>query len=144
MQFELLIKGGRVIDPGSRTDAVRDVGFAGGRVTAIDADIPADRARQVVDASGAIVTPGLIDLHTHVYWGGTSLGVDADAMAARSGTTTFVDAGSAGAGNFLGFRRHVMERSRARILAYLNVSFAGIFGFSSNVHVGECSNIRAV
>ncbi|MBN9023155.1 MAG: amidohydrolase/deacetylase family metallohydrolase [Rhizobiales bacterium] len=142
MQFELLIKGGRVIDPGSGTDGVLDVGFAGGRVTAIDAGIPADRAKQVVDATGAIVTPGLIDLHTHVYWGGTSLGVDADAMAARSGTTTFVDAGSAGAGNLLGFRRHVMERSRARILAYLNISFAGIFGFSSNVHVGECADIR--
>lgn len=142
MEFDLLIKGGRVIDPGSRTDALLDVGFANGRVTALDAGIPADRARQVVDATGGVVTPGLIDLHTHVYWGGTSLGVDADAMAARSGTTTFVDAGSAGAGNFLGFRRHVMERSRARILAYLNISFAGIFGFSSNVHVGECSDIR--
>lgn len=142
MQFELLIKGGRVIDPGSNTDAALDVGFAGGRVTALEAGIPADRAGRVIDASGAIVAPGLIDLHTHVYWGGTSLGVDADAMAARSGTTTFVDAGSAGAGNFLGFRRHVIERSRARILAYLNISFAGIFGFSSNVHVGECSDIR--
>ena len=142
MQFELLIKGGRVIDPGSDTDAALDVGFSGGRVTALDAGIPADRADRVVDATGAIVTPGLIDLHTHVYWGGTSLGVDADAIAARSGTTTFVDAGSAGAGNFLGFRRHVMERSRARILAYLNISFAGIFGFSSNVHVGECTDIR--
>ncbi len=142
MQFELLIKGGRVIDPGSDTDAALDVGFSGGRVTALDAGIPADRADRVVDATGAIVTPGLIDLHTHVYWGGTSLGVDAAAIAARSGTTTFVDAGSAGAGNFLGFRRHVMERSRARILAYLNISFAGIFGFSSNVHVGECTDIR--
>ena len=86
--------------------------------------------------------PGLIDLHTHVYWGGTSLGVDADALARRSGTTTFIDAGSAGPGNFLGFRRHVMERSRARILAYLNISFAGIFGFSRNVMVGECLDIR--
>ena len=142
MEFDLLIKGGRVIDPASRVDAMADVGFSGGRVAAVEAGIPADRARRVVDATGAIVTPGLIDLHTHVYWGGTSLGVDADAMAARSGTTTFVDAGSAGAGNFLGFRRHVMERSRARILAYLNISFAGIFGFSSNVHVGECSDIR--
>ena len=85
--------------------------------------------------------PGLIDLHTHVYWGGTSLGVDADAFARRSGTTTFIDAGSAGPGNFLGFRRHVMERSRARILAYLNISFAGIFGFSRNVMVGECRDI---
>jgi len=142
MQFELLIKGGRVIDPAAGTDAALDVGFAGGRVAAMDAGIPADRAGRVVDARGAIVTPGLIDLHTHVYWGGTSLGVDADAIAPRSGTTTFVDAGSAGAGNFLGFRRHVMERSRARILAYLNISFAGIFGFSSNVHVGECADIR--
>ena len=84
------------------------------------------------------MVPGLIDLHTHVYWGGTSLGVDADALARRSGTTTFIDAGSAGPGNFLGFRRHVMERSRSRILAYLNISFAGIFGFSRNVMVGEC------
>ena len=85
--------------------------------------------------------PGLIDLHTHVYWGGTSLGVDADALARRSGTTTFVDAGSAGPGNFPGFRHHVIERSRSRILAYLNISFAGIFGFSRNVMVGECREI---
>ena len=95
----------------------------------------------VVDASGRLVVPGLIDLHTHVYWGGTSLGVDADALARRSGTTTFVDAGSAGPGNFPGFRHHVIERSRSRILAYLNISFAGIFGFSRNVMVGECREI---
>lgn len=142
MDFDLLIRGGRVIDPASHTDAILDVAFADGRVRALEAGIPAERARQVVDATGALVTPGLIDLHTHVYWGGTSLGVDADAMAARSGTTTFVDAGSAGAGNFLGFRRHVMERSKARILAYLNISFAGIFGFSANVSVGECCDLR--
>ena len=85
--------------------------------------------------------PGLIDLHTHVYWGGTSLGVDADALARRSGTTTFVDAGSAGPGNFPGFRHHVIERSRSRIIAYLNISFAGIYGFSRNVMVGECREI---
>lgn len=142
MQFDLLLRGGRVIDPATRTDAILDIGVADGRIAALDRDIPADRARQTIDAAGRIVTPGLIDLHTHVYWGGTSLGVDADALAARSGTTTFVDAGSAGAGNFLGFRRHVMERSKARILAYLNISFAGIFGFSSRVMVGECSDIR--
>ena len=141
MQLDLLLAGGRVIDPASGLDAILDVGFADGRVAAVETGIPADRARQVIDATGRIVTPGLIDLHTHVYWGGTSLGVDADAMAARSGTTTFVDAGSAGAGNFLGFRRHVIERSRARILAYLNISFAGIYGFSSSVMVGECGDI---
>jgi dihydroorotase len=142
MQYELLLKGGRVVDPASGLDAPRDVAISGDRVAAIDADIPADRAARVIDTAGAIVTPGLIDLHSHVYWGGTSLGVDADRLAAKSGTTTFIDAGSAGAGNFLGFRRHVMERSKVRILAYMNISFAGIFGFSRTVMVGECSDLR--
>lgn len=142
MQFDLLIKGGRLIDPASGVDAVRDVAIADGRVAAIEAAIDAEHATQVVDARDCIVTPGLIDLHSHVYWGGTSLGVDADRLAAKSGTTTFIDAGSAGAGNFLGFRRHVIERSKVRILAYVNISFAGIFGFSQTVSVGECSDLR--
>lgn len=140
--LDLILKGGRVVDPGRGIDRMADVAFAKGRVAAVDDDIPAERAHEVVDAAGRIVTPGLIDLHTHVYWGGTSLGIDADRIARRSGTTTFVDAGSAGAGNFAGFRYHVMERSRARILAYINISFAGIFGFSKNVMVGENSDIR--
>jgi dihydroorotase len=140
--FDLVLKGGRVFDPGRNVDIIADVGFRSGRVAAVDADIPADAARSVQDVAGLIVTPGLIDLHTHVYWGGTSLGVDADAIALRGGTTTFVDAGSAGAGNFKGFRRHVIEPSRSRILCYLNISYAGIYGFSKNVMVGECSDIR--
>ncbi|MGN6765220.1 MAG: amidohydrolase/deacetylase family metallohydrolase, partial [Rhizobiaceae bacterium] len=142
MSFDLLVKGGRLVDPAAGIDALRDVAFEDGRVVALDNDVPADRARQVIDATGTIVTPGLIDLHSHVYWGGTSLGVDADRLAASSGTTTFVDAGSAGAGNFLGFRAHVIERSKVRILAYLNISFAGIFGFSNRVMVGECGDLR--
>jgi dihydroorotase len=140
--FDLLITGGRVLDPGSGIDRIADVGFADGKVAALDEGLPTGAARQVVDAAGRIVVPGLIDLHTHVYWGGTSLGVDADAIAVRSATTTFVDAGSAGAGNFPGFRRHVIERSTVRILAYLNISFAGIFAFSRNVMVGECDDMR--
>lgn len=140
--FDLIVKGGRVLDPGQNLDRRADVAFAGGKVAAVDAEIPGERAKDVVVATGSIVTPGLIDLHSHVYWGGTSLGVDADKIARRSGTTTFVDAGSAGAGNFAGFRHHVIERSRVRILAYLNISFAGIFAFSRNVMVGECSDIR--
>ncbi|MER9075553.1 amidohydrolase/deacetylase family metallohydrolase [Mesorhizobium sp. M0904] len=142
MQFDLLIKGGRLIDPASGLDAQRDLAIADGRIAAIDTEIPFERAARVIDATGSIVAPGLIDLHSHVYWGGTSLGVDADRLAAKSGTTTFIDAGSAGAGNFLGFRRHVIECSKVRILAYVNISFAGIFGFSQTVAVGECSDLR--
>lgn len=142
MQIDLLLRGGRLVDPASGLDARRDIAISGDRIAAIEPDIPADRAAKVVDATGCTLTPGLIDLHSHVYWGGTSLGVDADRIAAKSGTTTFIDAGSAGAGNFLGFRRHVMERSRVRILAYMNISFAGIFGFSGTVMVGECADLR--
>jgi dihydroorotase len=94
------------------------------------------------DVSGAIVAPGLIDLHTHVYWGGTSLGIDAEDFCRRSGVTTAVDTGSAGPGNFAGFRKHVIERSQVRILAYLHVSFAGIYAFSPRVMVGESEEIR--
>jgi len=140
--FDLVLKGGRVIDPSQNLDRVADVAFAGGRIAAVDDGIESHRAREMVDVAGRIVTPGLIDLHTHVYWGGTSLGVDADSIARRSGTTTFIDAGSAGPGNFPGFRHHVIERSRVRILAYLNISFAGIFAFSKEVMIGENLDVR--
>lgn len=141
---DLVLKGGRVIDPAEGIDGPMDVAFTDGKVSAVAAGIAADGAREVRDVRGRVVTPGLIDLHTHVYWGGTSLGVDAETVARRSGTTTFVDAGSAGAGNFPGFRKHVIERVAPRILAYVNISFAGIFGFSKNVMVGECSNMGLI
>ena len=139
--MDLILRGGRVVDPASSLDATCDVGFANGRVAAVSPCI-AERANEERDVAGAIVTPGMIDLHTHVYWGGTSIGVDAEPIARRSGTTTFVDAGTAGPGNFPGFRRHVIEPSPVRILAYLNVSFAGIFAFSRTVMVGEASDLR--
>src|SRR5215204_2490318 len=103
IQMDLILRGGRVIDPASNLDANCDVGFANGRVAAVAPRI-AERANEERDVAGAIVTPGMIDLHTHVYWGGTSIGVDAEPIARRSGTTTFVDAGTAGPGNFPGFR----------------------------------------
>ncbi|MGI9487247.1 MAG: amidohydrolase/deacetylase family metallohydrolase [Geminicoccaceae bacterium] len=140
--MDLLIKGGRVIDPGQNIDRIADVAFKDGVVERVDDDISPDNAKALIDAEGRIVTPGLIDLHTHVYWGGTSIGIEADSIARRAGTTTFVDAGTAGPANFLGFRKHVIEHSRARILAYLNISFAGIYAFSSKVMVGECDDIR--
>lgn len=142
MTFDLVIKGARIIDPAQGLDASGDVAFRGGVVAEIGADIPTASATEVIDGAGRIVTPGLIDFHTHVYWGGTSLGVDAEEIAFRGGTTTFVDAGSAGAGNFAGFKKHVIERSAPRIVAYLNVSFPGIYAFSKEVMVGECADLR--
>jgi dihydroorotase len=139
---KLLLKGGRVLDPGRGIDAALDVAFADGKVAAIGAGLRAEPGAAVRDVAGCLVVPGLIDLHTHVYWGGTSLGVEAEPLARRSGTTTFIDAGSAGPGNFHGFRRHVIEPSPARILAFLNVSFPGIFAFSKTVMLGECADIR--
>ncbi len=141
--LDLLVKGGRIIDPASGRNEITDIGFAGGRVAALGSGLPL-RAEETIDARGYLVVPGLIDLHTHVYWGGTSLGVDAAAVAERSGTTTFVDAGSAGPGNFHGFRRHVIEPSPLRILPYLNVSFPGIFAFSPAVMVGESVDLRLI
>jgi dihydroorotase len=94
--------------------------------------------------AGLIVSPGLIDLHTHVYWGGTSLGIDAEQYCRTSGVTTSVDTGSAGPGNFAGFRKHVIEPSPVRILAYLHVSHAGIYGFSETVMVGESETLRLI
>src|SRR5262245_46103746 len=142
MAIDLILKGGRIIDPSQRLDAVADIGFAGGKVVAIGPDLAADIGTEVLDVSSHIVTPGLIDLHTHVYWGGTSLGVDAEEFCRTSGVTTCIDTGSAGPGNFAGFRRHVIERSAVRILAYLHVSFAGIFAFSKTVMVGESEELR--
>ncbi|MCA3573330.1 MAG: amidohydrolase/deacetylase family metallohydrolase, partial [Aestuariivirga sp.] len=139
--MDLILRGGRVIDPSQGIDAVMDVGFAGGKVAALGPSLPGKGA-QSRDVSGLIVVPGLIDLHTHVYWGGTSLGIDAEEFCRTSGVTTAVDTGSAGPGNFAGFRKHVIERSEVRILAYLHVSHAGIYGFSNTVMVGESEDIR--
>jgi len=142
MSYDLILTGGRVIDPSQSIDAKLDVAFANGKVAAIGPDLAAERHTQKKDVSGRIVTPGLIDLHTHVYWGGTSLGIDAEDFCRTSGVTTSVDTGSAGPGNFAGFRKHVIEPSQVRILAYLHVSHAGIYGFSTDVHVGESEDLR--
>ena len=140
--FDLVLKGGRVIDPARGIDEVLDVAFADGKVAELGPGL--GEARATRDVSGRIVVPGLIDLHTHVYWGGTSLGVDPDAYAKSSGITTLIDAGSAGPGNLHGFRRHVIERAEVRILPFLNISFAGIFAFSREVMVGECRDLALI
>src|SRR5258708_7852393 len=140
MSYDLILKGGRVIDPSQNIDRVTDVAFSGGKVAKVGNGLTG--ATEVRDVKGYIVSPGLIDLHTHVYWGGTSLGIDAEEFCRTSGVTTAIDTGSAGPGNFAGFRKHVIERSDVRILAYLHVSFAGIFGFSKTIMVRETGEIR--
>ena len=140
--YDLVIRGGRLIDPAESRDGRHDVAFKDGKVAAVEPAIDPGQAREVIAADGRLVVPGLIDLHTHVWWGGTSLSVKPEPVARRSGATTLVDAGSAGPGNFHGFRAHVIERCPVRILPYLNISFAGIFAFSKSVMVGECSDVR--
>jgi dihydroorotase len=140
MTHDLILKNGRVIDPASGLDRVVGIAFANGKVAAIGDDL--GEARETRDVAGLIVAPGLIDLHTHVYWGGTSLGIDADEFCRHNGVTTCVDTGSAGPGNFPGFRKHVIENAKTRILAYLNISYAGIYGFSQRVMVGEAQDMR--
>ncbi|MEL6316539.1 MAG: amidohydrolase family protein, partial [Pseudomonadota bacterium] len=138
----LLLKGGRVIDPATGRDGAADLRFEGGRVAALAEAVAPRPGDQVLDVSGRIVTPGLIDLHAHVYWGGTSLGVDAEAYARASAVTTLVDAGSAGAGNIDGFAAHVIRPAPVRILAYLHASFAGIYAFDRRVSIGESADLR--
>lgn len=142
MSFDLILHGGRVVDPAQGIDDVMDVAFKDGRVAELGKNLPFGVSTESRDVSGCVVTPGLIDLHTHVYWGGTSLGVDPVAYCDASAVTTCIDTGSAGPGNFAGFRAHVIEPCPVRILAYLHVSHAGIFGFSNRVMVGESEDVR--
>lgn len=139
--FDLVLAGGRLLDPANGIDLVTDIAFSGGRVAAVGEGL-GSQAEDVRQVLGRIVVPGLIDLHTHVYSGGTSLGVDAVALARTSGVSTFADTGSAGPGNFAGFKAHVIDRLPVRVIPYLNISFAGIYGFSENVMVGESGDAR--
>lgn len=139
---DLILKGGRLVDPAQNIDGKFDLEFRGGKVHAIAPEISGRDGAVVKNVSGCLVVPGLIDMHSHVYWGATSISVDAEMIARRSGTTTFLDAGSAGAGNFLGFKKLIIDASPVRILSYLNISFAGIFGVSKTMNVGECEDLR--
>jgi dihydroorotase len=118
-RFDLLIRGGTVIDPVSRVKRRADVGISGGKIAAIEESLPAARGIDVVDAAGLYVTPGLVDLHTHCYYGGTGLGTEPDPIAARSGVTTWVDAGSFGCTQAEGFRKFIVEPSKVRIFGYV-------------------------
>ena len=126
MRFELLIKGGDVLDPGAGLRGTLDVAIDGGRIAAVEADIPAESAARTIDAAGQLVTPGLVDLHTHIYPGATYWGIRPDPVAASTGVTTWVDAGSTGAMNLLGMREYLERTSRVRAYAFLNIAVVGL------------------
>ena len=137
-QYDTLIKGGTVVDPSQGIHAPRDVAFSQGVVAAVAKEIPTWQASRVVDASGLYVTPGLVDLHVHVFEGVSFLGVPPDPSCLARGVTTVVDAGSAGADTFPGFRKYVIEVSETRILATLNISSQGMLSRA----VGELDDIK--
>ena len=138
MQYDLLLKGGEVIDPSQNLHARRDIAFAGGRVAALAESIPADKAKETVECNGKLVAPGIIDLHVQLYWGVSHYGIWPDDHCVAKGVTTAVDAGSAGADTFPGFRRFIIDASATRLFAHLNISAQGML----DADVGELMDIR--
>ncbi len=134
-KFDLIIKGGEVLDPSQGLRARRDIGMRYGVIEAIEADIPVARANKVMNAAGRIVVPGLIDLHSHVYT--TGIGIPADELVPYQGTTTAVSAGDAGSSTFAVYRRYMAAQSRTRLYAFVHIANIGLSAFP----VGELYNI---
>ncbi|HEX5025694.1 MAG TPA: amidohydrolase/deacetylase family metallohydrolase [Agriterribacter sp.] len=134
-QYDLLIRNGRVIDPKNSIDAVMDITVLNGKIAKVAKNIPPAQASKVIDASGLILTPGLIDIHTHVFVGSTPetfadgfLSLSPDDFTLKSGVTTVVDAGTSGWRNFPVFKAHVIDKSKTRVLAFLNIAGNGMTG----------------
>jgi dihydroorotase len=143
-EYDLLLKGGRVVDPKNKISAVRDVAIAGGKIAAVEANIPAARARRTVDVSGMYVTPGIIDIHTHVYTGtgernsyAGDNSVYPDGFTLRVGVTTVADAGGSGWRNFEDFKNRIIDRSQTRVLAFLNIVGNGMRGGKFEQDLGD-------
>jgi dihydroorotase len=132
-QYDLVLKGGHVIDPKNARDAIMDVAIQGGRIAAVAPGIAPSSARRSVDVTGLYVTPGLLDIHVHVFnttlvpnaWAGDN-SISPDSFSFRTGVTTMVDAGSAGYRNFPQFRATVIDRARTRVLALINIAGYGM------------------
>jgi len=128
-KFDLVIKGGEVLDPSQSLRGSRDIGIRYGVIEAVEPDIPAARALRLIDAGGKLVTPGLVDLHCHVYPYGSAIGIPADELVAHQCTTTCVSAGDAGANNFAGFRRFIVAQTRTRLYAFVHIANVGLTPF---------------
>jgi dihydroorotase len=136
-KFDLVIRGGEVLDPSQSLRAKRDIGIRWGVVEAVQEQIPAERALKSIDASGKLVTPGLVDLHCHVYPYGSAIGIPADELVQFQGTTTVVSAGDAGVNNLAALRRFIVAQTRARMYAFLHIANNGLSAFP----VAELYNI---
>ncbi|HEU4636272.1 MAG TPA: amidohydrolase/deacetylase family metallohydrolase [Edaphobacter sp.] len=132
-QYDLVLRNGHVIDLKNNVDAVRDVAVSDGKIAAIEPSIPASAAKKSVDITGLYLTPGLVDIHEHVFiglrhnaWGNGDLSVQADVMAVPNGVTTIADAGSSGWRDFAEFRHRVIDTSKTRIFAFVNIIGSGM------------------
>jgi dihydroorotase len=128
-KFDLLVKGAEVLDPSQNLRAKRDIGIRFGVIEALESEIAPDKAQRVLAAAGKIVTPGLIDLHAHVFPYGSAIGIPADELIPYQATTTLVSAGDAGANNIAAFRRAIVPQARARLFAFVHIANIGLAGF---------------
>lgn len=141
--YDLLIRSGRLIDPAQGLDRRVDIAMQGGRVAAVEVSLESAKATETIDASGLIVTPGMIDMHVHIYAGVSHYGIPPDPTCLARGVTTAVDAGSAGASTFMGLRRYVIEASATRLFALLNISRIGmVSGAEQDPPLGELEDLR--
>ncbi len=143
-QYDLVLKGGHLIDPRNNIDVVRDVAINCDRVAAVAANIPATQAAKAIDVTGLVVTPGLVDIHAHVWAGQRSATTNGgqssffpDHLAFRTGVTTMVDPGSAGWRDFPDFRRTVIDRAKTRVLAMINIAGIGILAYELEQNVSD-------
>ena len=142
-EIDILLKGGHVIDPKNNIDSQMDVGIANGKILRVATDIPVSIAKKVIDVKGMYVTPGLIDIHTHVFVGSNQgfadgfSSVSPDDFTFKAGITTVVDAGTSGWRNFPVFKRQVIDRSQTRVLAFLNIAGSGMTGFPSEEDIND-------
>ena len=137
MKYDLLVQGGEVIDPSAGLSGVMDVGVAGGKIVEVGANLLASEARQTLSAKGRLVTPGLVDIHAHVFVNAHDMGGHTDHFCQRSGVTTLCDAGSTGSAGFAGLRQVLDQSVRTRVRAFVNLSAIGIIVASAIVSGNE-------
>jgi dihydroorotase len=145
--FDLVIFGGRVIDPANGIDGPLDIGISGGVITAVASDLPRNRAKQIYNAGGKLVAPGLIDTHVHVFDGVAPYGMDADEYCLSRGSTTVLDCGDAGCNSLEGLKMYVARRTQCRVLALCHAAATGLVSpdpMGMDPNMGEMTDLSVV